>query len=1143
MQFRQSNRATLPAGLLAGLLLAFFTLTAAPAHAAKAQSSSILSMTAGYASIHVKGLIDPGDEDTEWWAETSRDNENWSGFPGVMGAYPAHAGPQTVEFDLENEKGDPTKFLLGNTRYYVRIVLTNGLKETFSAAPNPTLITLAVDPPKVLGIDSASEIGYTVAKLSGNVERPSNTNSAFDAHCSFSYVSHSQFIVSGFKNALSKPCATTPITTPGVNPVSVNLTALKPGTAYHYRLNAVSAGGLSTMVAPGTFTTTAITPPAVTVSNPVLGIGTAAHFSGAINPEKGPAEAALYDVTWRFECTPKCLDPEGKALTGPGIAADNSLHAVSADAVLEPNTEYRVKLIASNAGESASAGPVFVTTPALPAIAQTLGVSVSADSATLGAKINPLNSPVSYQFEWGLTTAYEHEAPLAPEQLPRADNAYHFVGAPLTGLAAATTYHYRIVATNTQLDEQTVGADRTFTTRSVPSSPAACPNDTSRVGLSANLPDCRAYEFVTPGLAGAGPPAGLSALTVNGVRADGSAIAFIAANAPADAQGATATTNTVLAARGADGWTTKGLSAPTPLGSGAYFGENRSTVGLSSDLAQSVLWSNQPLAGASSPAGTNLYLRRADGTMVALTTDGAPKFSAGGELSGASLDFTRLFVVSTVKQLPADPVNGGNTYEWAGGNLKLVTYLPGETPAPGGGYLPEGALPAVSADGSLALFKAVGLPDLYLRLGGQETKKVSASQRTVPDSTTPAESVGIAGDGSVALFTSHSELTEDANTGTTSGVPNHQGSDLYSYDVGTGKLTDLTADANPADVGSGADVERVVGASRNADYVYFIAAGALAPGASSGERNLYVEHGGVVDFVGSDPTGDPGQGYPFYVTPDGRHAAFMSAEGQTGYDNAGKTEVYKYSYGSGLECASCRPSGEPPTGDASIAGRALSDDGTRLFFQSTDTVLPQAQSALSNVFEYVDGQTLLLTPGAGAAAVLAGASASGDDVFIATFEALAPKGQGAVFGIYDARVNADVPPAQLETECQGEGCRGAPTLPPQLASPGSTKFEAPGTITAPKSKLIVGAKTTLRLVLPERGSLSVVGRGLKPVKEIASGTVTVTLALSPSADKRRGHKGFFKTNAEVLFTSGTGALSRAETELKFITSAKARGRK
>ena len=197
--------------------------------------------------------------------------------------------------------------------------------------------------------------------------------------------------------------------------MSANLTGLKPGTVYHYRLNAVNAGGLSTMVAASTFPTTAITPPVATVSNPVLGVGTEAHFSGTINPEKGPADPALYDVTWRFECTPKCLDAEDKVLTGPGIPADNSVHPVSVDVVLEPNTEYQVRLVASNAGETATAGPVFVSTPALPAIAQTLGVSVTDDSAMLGAKINPLNSPVSYQFEWGLTTAYEHDAPLAPE--------------------------------------------------------------------------------------------------------------------------------------------------------------------------------------------------------------------------------------------------------------------------------------------------------------------------------------------------------------------------------------------------------------------------------------------------------------------------------------------------------------------------------------------------------------------------------------------------------------------------------------------------------------------------------------------------------------------------------------------------------
>ena len=263
------------------------------------------------------------------------------------------------------------------------------------------------------------------------------------------------------------------------------------------------------------------------------------------------------------------------------------------------------------------------------------------------------------------------------------------------------------------------------------------------------------------------------------------------------------------------------------------------------------------------------------------------------------------------------------------------------------------------------LFKAGGLPGLYLRSDGENTAQVSVSKRSTPDPNpaAPAIAVGMAADGSEVLFTSRSELTDDANTGRTLGVSNDQGNDLYSYDVGTGALTDLTVANDPADVAAGADVEKVVGASRDASYVYFIARGNLAEGATSGERNLYVEHEGTIDFIGTNPTGSTGQGYPFYVTPDGRHAAFMSTEGQTGYDNAGQNEVYEYTYGSGVECGSCRPSGDPPLGSASIVGRALSDDGSRLFFQSDDAVIPQAQSGLSNVFEYVDGDVHLLTPG------------------------------------------------------------------------------------------------------------------------------------------------------------------------------------
>ena len=103
--------------------------------------------------------------------------------------------------------------------------------------------------------------------------------------------------------------------------------------------------------------------------------------------------------------------------------------------------------------------PVATTDPAS---------AVGPFGATLHGLVNPQNSVTGAHFEWGTTTAYGNALPF-PDTVVGADLADHAVSSDLTGLAPATTYHYRLVATDDT--GPGYGVDRIFTTASVP--PAA----------------------------------------------------------------------------------------------------------------------------------------------------------------------------------------------------------------------------------------------------------------------------------------------------------------------------------------------------------------------------------------------------------------------------------------------------------------------------------------------------------------------------------------------------------------------------------------------------------------------------------------------------------------------------------------------
>ena len=225
-------------------------------------------------------------------------------------------------------------------------------------------------------------------------------------------------------------------------------------------------------------------------------------------------------------------------------------------------------------------------------------------------------------------------------------------------------------------------------------------------------------------------------------------------------------------------------------------------------------------------------------------------------------------------------------------------------------------------------------------------------------------------DGSKVFFTDTQRLTPGASAGS------GEEPDLYVAELSGGSapgspltytLSDLTpgsTDGEAAELVNGAEgVGGVIGASEDGSYVYFVANGALAPGAARGHCpsssadappgttcNLYVRHydGAAKEW---EPTkliavlssedapvwgGDSNRGnlteMSSRVSPNGEYLAFMSDRSLTGYDNEDESskgpakaldeEVYLYDASSErLICASCNPTGARPRGVVDLGDR------------------------------------------------------------------------------------------------------------------------------------------------------------------------------------------------------------------------------
>jgi hypothetical protein len=107
----------------------------------------------------------------------------------------------------------------------------------------------------------------------------------------------------------------------------------------------------------------------------------------------------------------------------------------------------------------ALAVPAAAIAAGAPRVTTVAATALNSTGATLNGTVNPNGNATTYYFEYGPTKTYGTKTAVVNAG---SGNANQPASAPVTGLTASTTYHFRLVATNAA--GTTTGRDKAFTT-------------------------------------------------------------------------------------------------------------------------------------------------------------------------------------------------------------------------------------------------------------------------------------------------------------------------------------------------------------------------------------------------------------------------------------------------------------------------------------------------------------------------------------------------------------------------------------------------------------------------------------------------------------------------------------------------------
>jgi len=131
--------------------------------------------------------------------------------------------------------------------------------------------------------------------------------------------------------------------------------------------------------------------------------------------------------------------------------------------------------------------------------------------------------------------------------------------------------------------------------------------------------------------------------------------------------------------------------------------------------------------------------------------------------------------------------------------------------------------------------------------------------------------------------------------------------------------------------------------------------------------------------------------------------------------------------------------------------KAISDDGSRVFFSTAEALVPEDVNGRSDAYEYdvATRAVHLLSSGTSINdSWFMDASSSGDDAFFITSQQLVGWDTDQAYDLYDARVNGGWPePPPPPIDCAGEACQATSPQPPLIQPNASASFHGSGNLT------------------------------------------------------------------------------------------------